>query len=129
MLARASKVAELVFDLKPHGLMGELRYNEKGFLRANCRYHDCQCRRQRQTTEGKTIWPRAGRPIGALILWLQKQKDHRSQVQHVGRTIGSFTDRRAARNWFKTLPVAQRFLDLERPRMFDEGDDEPQEIK
>ena len=127
---RAPRVAEEVFSLEAYGILGELRYNEKGFLRATCRYHVLggQCRRQRQTTAGRNIFNPAGRPVGALILWLKNQKNHDTQVKHVGTTIGSYNDRKAAREWFKTLPGAQAFLDLERPRESGEAE-EPRDIR
>lgn len=113
---RAPRVPEMVFDLEPYGILGDLRFNNKGYFRATCRYHDGQCKRQRQNTAGRNqIYP-AGRPIGALILWLKNQKDHFSQVRHVAATIGSRNDRIAARQWFKTLPGVDVFLDLERER-------------
>ena len=129
-VARASRVAEVVFNLEPHGILGELRYNNKGFLRATCRQHVLggQCRRQRQTTAGRNVFNPAGRPVGALILWLKNQKNHDTQVKHVGTTIGSYNDRKAAREWFKTLPGADAFLALERPREPGETE-EPRDIR
>ena len=70
----------------------------------------------------------AGRPVGALILWLKNQKNHDTQVKHVGTTIGSYNDRKAAREWFKTLPGADAFLALERPREPGETE-EPRDIR
>lgn len=64
MNPRAPKNPELVLELP--GIQGDLRWNQRGFFRAQCYHpgHGRTCRRQQQSTEGRFG---AGRPIGLLI--------------------------------------------------------------
>lgn len=117
---RAPKIAETVFDLVPFGVQGDIRFNDKGFMRAVCKAHPHDaCRRQRQTTQGRH--ESAGRPIGALVHWLRNGTSHSSQVSHVSAPVGSYRDRCAARDWFESLPGTHAILELERARRPGEG--------
>ena len=116
---------ERVFSLQEHGVQGELRFNEKGFIRAVCRVHTGfgeHCQRQRQVTQGRSA---PGRPLGALVHFLKTAENHDEQLAHCCSSIGSHSDRVAARQWFKNLPGSQEFLNLE--RQIEQGSDEPEE--
>lgn len=123
--SRAAKVAEEVFDLTPFGIPGELRYNERGFMRAHCKRHGAQCRRQRQTTPGRAG---AGRPIGSLVQWLREAEQHDNHLEHVCALPAMFRDRVTARNLFTTFPNADSFLNLERSQYSSEMSPEPPNI-
>ena len=121
---RASKVPEVVFDLSHHGLQGDLRFNQRGFIRCHCGIHGDMCRRQRQTTAGRLG---AGRPIGSLISWLRDANRHPDKRSHVLDVPASHAERKSARDWFKQLPGATAFLAFERPKAATE-DEEPRHI-
>ena len=111
---------EQVFDLTPFGVEGDLRYNEKGYIRAVCKYHPHDaCRRQRQVIAGRSEG--SGRPIGALVHWLRRGCDCRSQVVHVGIGPGTYNERTTAREWFQTLAGSEEFLKFEREQRPGEG--------
>ena len=124
---RAAGAAEQIFDLPVDGpIRGQLRFNERGFMRAHCAIHGPTCRRQRQTTAGRLG---AGRPLGALLAWLGEASDHRTQIEHVCAATHSKRVRVDARRWFGTLPGSQHWLTLERQREPDSGEpEEPDNI-
>ena len=104
--------------------IGELRYNSKlRFLRAHCYVHGSECRRQRQTTAGRKYG--SGRPIGALVAWLQDGVNHSTQAEHVACGTASFQKRKEAREFFVRQGGSDRFLAYEREAKAAEGGDEP----
>lgn len=121
---RAVKVPEVVFCLRAHGLQGDLRFNQRGFIRCHCDIHGEQCRRQRQTTAGRLG---AGRPIGSLICWLRHAHEQPDKANHVVERPASHAERTSARDWFKQLPGATEFLAFERAKAAIE-DEEPRYI-
>ena len=126
MNPRAPKNPELVLELP--GIQGDLRWNQRGFFRAQCYHpgHGRTCRRQQQSTEGRFG---AGRPIGLLIAWLQTANDHDTHSSHVGIPAEARPIRQAARAWFSSsVPDADTFLQLERGKYTDESDDEPEMV-
>ncbi len=114
--------------MRPHGVDGDLRFNQRGFIRAHCDIHSnesCSCRRQRQTTAGRLG---AGRPIGSLVQWLKDSHKRDTQQGHILEPHGRHSDRKAARNWFKSLPDSESFLSFERPQTDLEADEEPMNL-
>ena len=107
-------MAETVCHLQGHGVSGELRYNERGFIRAVCKVHP-NCQRQRQVTQGRSA---PGRPIGALVHFLRTADAYPDRTQHCCSSIGSHSDRLRSRQWFQSLATAssQEFLALERAK-------------
>ena len=110
---RAARNAEIVYDMQGFGLAAELRYNERGFLRAHCKdpRHGQACRRQRQTTVGRLG---AGRPVGSLICWLQAGAEAATQAEHVSMGTATHEARCAARAWFENLAGSSLISGLER---------------
>ena len=76
--------------------VGELRYNEDGFIRAHCPVHGKECRKQRATTVNASR-PGQGRPLGLLVSWLQKARSAASASEHKKMPVCSLEDRRLAR--------------------------------
>ena len=114
---RKAKVPEIVFSV-PSG--GELRYNTVGkFIRAHCHRHP-KCTRQRQTTPGRLG---AGRPIGGLIAWLQRDAD--DKAHHMSYTP-SFEKRLAARQQFNQWDGSEEFSQFERKKYNWEVGEEPE---
>lgn len=122
---RAAKVPEMVIDLEANGIAGDIRWNARGFMRAHCHFHGGQCRRQRQTTPGRSG---AGRPIGSLVHWLRSAENYKDQISHVVALPGTFLQRSCARELFESVPGCQTFLDLERPQLSSEESSEPSKI-
>ena len=120
---RKAKIPEIPFIL-PDGL-GELRYNTVSqFMRAHCPYHD-KCTRQRQTTPGRHG---AGRPIGALISWLEKGATLKDKARHMAVPTPFFSERCKARDKFNTWRRSEEFAAYERPKYSVETGDEPKQI-
>ncbi|CAE7555383.1 hypothetical protein AK812_SmicGene45544 [Symbiodinium microadriaticum] len=83
--------------------LGELRFNNDGFLRAHCQKHGRDCKRQRATHPN----PRRagqGRPVGLLMCWLEAQHSVSSAEEHKRLQVGSYEERRAARQRFNEIP-------------------------
>ncbi len=108
--------------------VGEIRHNARlSFLRAHCPQHGLECRRQRQTTAGRRRGQ--GRPLGALICWLQEAGNHPTQAEHVASVTAGFAQRQAARQFLKTVPGSERFFTYERDATAsDLGDGEEPEV-
>lgn len=121
----------LVFYLQPHGIEGELRFNPRGkYIRAHCRIHGTECRRQRQTTYTAGGKEAAGRPIGHLVHWLSTANDFPDQSSHVAAPSGTFQQRLQAREMFVGLRHGKSFAeDHERPRLDSEDHDEPRRVR
>ena len=112
-VARQPKQAEEIFEVPGYG---DIRYNQRGFLRAHCRQagHGKLCRRQRQTHGGKH--PSMGRPIGSLISWLKSSQNHEHDTGHKLAATRGFDERLASREWFESLPGGRDFAERhERP--------------
>ena len=120
---RKAKVPEIVFMI-PKGL-GALRFNSVGnFMRAHCPYHE-KCTRQRQTTAGRFG---AGRPIGALLAWLEEGAKTKDRTHHMAVSTPSFSVRSTARETFYTWAGAKEFSANERAKYSSESGDEPARI-
>lgn len=100
---------------------GELRFNQRGFIRAHCALHE-KCFRQRQVTAGRLG---AGRPIGSLVAWLRQARKFDSKEAHIQAHPRSLKKRKAARELFANIPGADEFLAYEREKHDSETDDEP----
>eukprot|EP00434_Breviolum_minutum_P005163 symbB.v1.2.004552.t1/scaffold245.1/size253980/9 len=110
---RQPKQAEEIFEVPGYG---NIRYNQRGFLRAHCSQagHGKLCRRQRQTLAGKH--PSMGRPIGSLISWLKSSHNHEDDAGHKLAATRGFDERLASREWFEALPGGRDFAERhERP--------------
>ena len=122
VLNRREGVPELRFDL---GELGDLRYNTvMNYYRAKCGRH--QCERQRTATASEYA-SRAGqgRPLGLLAAWLRAH-DCSCKREHVAKGNASLAERRAARDFLKTLHSQEaydEFASYERPRR----ENEPEE--
>lgn len=127
-VVRATKVSEDVFHI-PQPIGGDLRFNQRGFLRAHCDNPDHTvhgpCTRQRQVTKGRRG---AGRPIGSLIAWLQDSDRCKTRAEHIAQPAQSFARRKQARELFASWTGAAQMLAKERPRFEWEAQDEPDEI-
>ena len=100
---RAEKVVDDRYDMADG--LGSIRYNYKTqTLVAFCPYHAGQCRRTR-TTKPSTTERNAdqGRPVGALIAWLQQAGDYASAKKHSAECHPNFESRKAARAHFYAL--------------------------
>ena len=109
---------------------GEIKFYKKNdTMTAHCHVHggpgDLCCRRSR-TVKGSEFRSRAGqgRPVGLLICWL-KDTDHHDTLPKT--YVHKLEDRKAAREWFKSLPGSSGFLTHERPKGVNE-EEEPVSI-
>ena len=97
---RSAPQSEEVFDF---GDMGQIRFN-CGFMyfRAHCPQHGKHCLRQRTVMESEHP-NRAGqgRPLGLLAHWLSKADNCGSAEEHKKLGVGSYNDRKSARNTLK----------------------------
>eukprot|EP00439_Symbiodinium_sp_Y106_P029006 s6826_g3.t1 len=122
VLHRREGVPELRFDL---GELGDLRYNTvMKYYRAKCGRH--QCERQR-TAAASDYASRAGqgRPLGLLAAWL-RDHDCSCKREHVAKGNASLAERRAARDFLKTLHTQEaydEFASFERPRRENEAEE------
>ena len=109
---------------------GALRYNHRGFFRAVCRHprHGNECQRQRQSDAGH--WTGSGRPIGALLAWLEDADAYPSAEEHIASKTREFEKRLQARRRFAELPGADIFLNWERrPSERDGHAEEPRRFR
>ena len=124
----SSAPARLPRDMFPDvlqvGTWGELRfYRKTNNIVAHCSKHiEQDCRRSR-TMVANSARPGQGRPIGLLVAWLQDPDCHEQ-----GRAAThSRADRKAAREFYNSLPNAKEFGCHERQR--EQGEcDEPDVI-
>ena len=129
--AREPGLAEIRFSLG-HG-EGELRYNLTGeYIRAYCPCHE-GCVRQRATrphpSPNTAISAGQGRPVGALVAWIQEARNHATKEAHVAAKTADFDTREAARLSFYTLQGGIEFAEeYEREQRDGEGD-EPRAIR
>ena len=123
-IVRAPGVTEEVLEL---GDLGELRFNQNfQFLRAHCPLHGRGCLRQR-TVLGSSMKNRKGqgRPIGLLVDWLLKANDFSDAAEHKRMGVGSFQDRKDAREVCMDFEGSEEFAQKERD--VSEGEEEEPE--
>ncbi len=114
-----------VFEL-PDG-SGTLRYyHASGSMQAFCclgrSLHSSDCRKSATCCP---VRRGSGRPIGLLVAWLQGGTGFDNKTEHVHSCRPSYEERKAAREWFMSLPHASEFCEFEKPKA--PGDtDEPQ---
>ena len=95
-------------------------------MRAHCHdpRHGAVCRRQRQVTLGPRC---SGRPVGALVSWLQDAANCDSHQEHVSKVTAGHQQRLEARQWFsQTVPGAGSLLAFEESQ--NGGPDEPDHV-
>ena len=111
-------------DIPGHGEL--VYYLEMEAIQARCNVpgHG-DCRKQRTTKQGNR--PGQGRCIGLLTSWLMQGGQYPSQSEHNRSCHPSFEEREIARNLFETLEGSSEFLEVERPKRENEGD-EPSSI-
>ena len=129
--ARAPAVADIRFPLERGA--GEIRYSLTGdYMRAFCPIHkDCvrqrSCRPHASATTALTAGQ--GRPLGALVAWLQQARRHRHRKDHIAAQTACHAERMEARTAFYLLEGGMDFAnEHERPRREDEGE-EPSSIR
>ena len=116
----AARTAGVVMVIPGHG---ELRfYPGTATMAVFCRRHECDCRRSSTCAPKKA--GSSGRPIGFLVMWLQRAADFENKMAHVHSSVIRHEERVAARAHFQTLEGWQSFAEHEKPRA--DGDpDEP----
>lgn len=129
--ARAPGVADIRFPLERGA--GEIRYSLTGdYMRAFCPIHK-DCVRQRScrahASASTALTAGQGRPIGALVAWLQQARHHRQRKDHIAAQTASHAERMEARTAFYLLEGGMDFSnEYERPRREDEAE-EPSSIR
>ena len=111
---RAPRTAATVLDL---GELGDLRfYPKSGVMSAFCRCENHRggpdCRR---SATCRPKGPGAGRPLGMLVAWLQRNSDFSSQMEHVHACHTTLAQRQAARRWLMQQPGSADFASFEKP--------------
>ena len=111
-------------DIPGHGEL--VYYLELDAFQARCNVpgHG-DCRRQRTAKAGNR--PGQGRCIGLLISWLMQGDQYPNQRDHNHLCHPSLEQRQIARNLFEALESSSEFLEMERPKKENEGD-EPSSI-
>eukprot|EP00435_Cladocopium_sp_Y103_P044219 s1635_g12.t1 len=117
---RRASISELNVDVAP---FGSIRYNlSDNFFRAICQCEGHQhCQRKRTAAAGRH--PGQGRPLGALVAWLQSADQYPSRKEHVEAPAAPLEDRQAGREFFQCIDDEETLLNLER----DKRDGEPDE--
>ena len=113
---RGGQESRDVFEL-PDG-SGTLRYyHASGSMQAFCclgrSLHSSDCRKSATCCPVKRG---SGRPIGLLVAWLQAAIDFDDKTEHVHSCRPTYEARKAAREWFMTLPGASDFCSFEKPK-------------
>ena len=88
--------------------------------------HGKLCRKCRTSKASGGRKSAQGRPLGLLVSWLQKAHEHASADSHKVLCRSSFAERKAARQFRKSLPGSSALLDHERPVQAGE-DSEPEQ--
>lgn len=117
---RRAAISELSVDVAP---FGSIRYNlSDNFFRAicHCEGHE-HCQRKRTAAAGRH--PGQGRPLGALVAWLQSADKYPSRKEHIEAPPAPLEDRREGREFFKYIDDEEELVCLER----DKRDGEPDE--
>ena len=93
--------AEIHFQLSEG--MGQIRFNLVGsYFKAVCPIHrNCQRQRTAKGSAGiSAVAEGQGRPLGALVAWLQQAQSQATRTEHMAMPAEALARRQAAREWF-----------------------------
>ncbi len=121
-----STINRTVFEVSSFGELHYYHTSEQ--MVAFCALRSCShpgCRKQMTTNPKKK--GASGRPIGALVAWLQMGHEHETKLSHLRSCIPTYQERVEARKLFESLPGADSFAKYEKKKGVHE-DSEPKTV-